>query len=96
MIEWAPQKMDGRRTRVPEHLRAGLTRYVEQGVEPGSGLRAILEDRPLSQIVGYCDTETDAALGNIYRFLYNAVGSPAWGSPERVAAWIAHNGMQGQ
>lgn len=95
MIEWAPQKMDGARTFVPEHLREGLTRYVENGIRPGRGLEGILKDLPLSQVISYVDSETEAALGNIYRFLYNAVGSPAWGSAEKVEAWIKQNGMQG-
>lgn len=94
-IEWSPDKMSGVRTYVPPHIRAGLTRYVEQGIRPGDGLLNILEDRPLSQIVPHVDNDVEAHLGSIYRFLYNAVGSPAWGSPEKVAAWIKQKGMQG-
>lgn len=95
MIEWRPELMDGPRTYVPTHIREGLRRYVEDGIRPGDGLLAILEDRPLSTIIGRVDRDVEAHLGSIYRFLYNAVGSPAHGSPEKVAAWIAHQGMQG-
>lgn len=95
-IEWNPAAMDRRSTFVPQHLRGGLSRYVEQGIRPGDGLLSILEDRPLSQVLARVDAETAAALLEIYRFLYNNVGSPAWGSPERVKDWIAQGGIQGR
>lgn len=92
MIEWNPDQMH----LVPAHLREGLARYVEQGIRPGDGLLSILEDRPLSEIIPRCDDEVQANLGYIFRFLYNNVGSPAWGSKERVAAWMARGGIQGR
>lgn len=94
MIEWRPEAMDGVRTYVPVHIREGLRRYVEDGIRPGSGLLSILEDRPLSEIVSRVDADVEAHLGTIYRFLYNNVGAPAWGSPERVREWMEHRGMQ--
>lgn len=94
-IEWRPELMGGVRTYVPSHIREGLCRYVEGGIRPGDGLRAILEDRPLSEILGRVDSDVETHLGSIYRFLYNAVGSPAWGSPEKVAAWIEQKGLHG-
>lgn len=96
MIEWRPELMAKASTFVPEHLRGGLCRYVEQGIEPGNGLRMILENRPLGTVVAAVDRDVEPHLGSIFRFLYNAVGAPAWGDEERVAAWLAQKGMQGQ
>lgn len=95
MIEWRPEAMDGVRTYVPSHIREGLRRYVEDGIRPGSGLRSILEDRPLSEIVSRVDGDVEAHLGTIYRFLYNHMPAAAHGSSERVQAWMEHRGMQG-
>lgn len=87
--------MERERTFVPEPQRAAIARYVEQGVYPGTALTLILENRPLGDILGHVDAETEIALGSIWRFLYNGVGSPAWGTPERVAAWRERGGMEG-
>lgn len=92
MIEWNPERLGI----VPMHLRDGLTRYVEQGIRPGDGLLSILEDRPLSVIIGRSDDTVELALGDIYRFLYNYVPGSCHGTPERVAAWIERGGIQGR
>lgn len=96
MIEWRPELMAKASTFVPEHLRGGLCRYVEQGIEPGNGLRMILENRSLGEVVTSVDREAEPHLGSIFRFLYYGLGSPAWGSEERVAKWLAQKGMQGE
>lgn len=95
-IEWRPEIMDHQRTFVPEHLRGGIVRFIEQGIDPGNGLRHILENGLLSEIIPYLDEISEGHLGSIYRFLYNGVGSPAWGSRDKVKAWIERGGLKGK
>lgn len=87
--------MEAPRTFVPPTLRATIVRYVEQGIYPGSGMLQILENRPLSEIVGSVDDEVERHLGNIYRFLHIGLGSLAWGDPERVRGWMRRKGIDG-
>jgi len=90
--EWNPSKLD----MVPEHLRDGLTRYVEQGIRPGNGLLSILMDRRLSEVLSACDDVTVANLRSIYRFLYNYATGQCHGDAQRVYAWIERGGIQGR
>lgn len=95
-FEWDPEKMRAPRTWVPMHLRDGFTRYVVQGIPTGSGMRSILEDRPLSDVLPHLDETAEQHVGSIYRFLYNAAPGECFGSPEKVKAWIARGGIQGR
>lgn len=80
--------------RVPVQFRQSLKLYVLEGSPPGQFLSACIENNLLTAIC-HADPEAAAALKPIVVFLYNYVPSPAWGSPEKRAAWQAHNGGRG-
>ena len=71
--------------KLPEQYRDGLRRYIEEGIMPGSFLRAVLEDR-LHDAVVRCDNISQ--LKDIVLWIYNEAPSICWGSPEKVRDWI--------
>ena len=79
----SPSNIEAERAELlPERIRLEIERYACEGAEPGPWLRAILE----SGIVKGWGTIT-VALGHIVA----QVPETAWGSRERVEAWlVAH------
>ena len=75
-------------SKVPVHyMLSGMQRYVEHGIEPGSFLRAVLEN-DLHQAVAYADSENMKALWEWCMFIYTDIPASIWGSPEKVQAHI--------
>jgi hypothetical protein len=54
----------------------------------GNFVMALLTNN-LSRAFLHADDENRAALRQYVGFLHNEMPSPAWGSPEKVAAWLA-------
>lgn len=76
---------------LPEHLQAGMKRYVEHGIETGSFLRAALENDFTSAVLR-CDVMADGwILYHLARFLRDELPDEAWGSHAKVEAWIARH-----
>jgi hypothetical protein len=73
--------------RVPVHMREGLRLYVDEHIEPGSFLRAVLENN-LSLSFQRADSINRYALFDIVSYLYNWCPMDCWGSPERVEKWL--------
>ncbi len=80
-----PSRMEGL---VPEHLRPGLRRYIEDGVRPGDALFAILCNAPAAEVVLRCDELVLPRLADIYRFLHNDCPSQCWGTRSTCEAWV--------
>jgi len=72
--------------RLPRGLVGGMKRYLEDGIIPGSFLRAVLENN-LSESFAQADLENRARMHDIVMFLYNDIPMDAWGSPEKVQKW---------
>jgi hypothetical protein len=71
---------------LPHHLRGGMKRYFEEGIETGSFLRAVLEgDSQKSYSLG--DLRSLRARPQIEAFLRKAP-EEAWGTAAKVQAWI--------
>ena len=87
-------------TCVPEHMRGGLQRYIEDGIEPGSFLLAVLANDFVNAI-GMADGINREYLSDWALFLYNELpgrGShkpDCWGSREAVDNWIKIGGLKG-
>ena len=79
---------------VPGHIRGGIIRYVEEGHPVGGFLTALFENK-LFEAVGRADVMNSKALVHIVLWIYNYAPSNSWGSPEKVEAWQAHNGLAG-
>ena len=71
---------------LPEHLREGMRRYFEQGIETGSFLRAVLE-RDTQKAYNLGDLVSLRELPRIAIFLVKAPPN-SWGTPAKVQAWI--------
>lgn len=74
-------------TTVPEHLRAGLRRYIEHGVEPGGFLCAAIENDFVGAVSRWHGFHS--GVQEVVSFLHNFMPPPAWGSKERRLAWQA-------
>jgi hypothetical protein len=74
--------IDSEETVLERHI-ASIQRYVEHGIEPGSGIRAILSN-DLMETFARLDDDSRAALYDIVKYLVNKVPCGLWGSPERV------------
>jgi hypothetical protein len=74
---------------VPEHIAAGLLRYVEEGCPVGGFLTAVLCN-DLREAVGRADDKSMAGLPAIVGWLYNETPAGCWGSPDKVKAWVLH------
>ncbi len=75
-------------SRVRVDIREAVLRYINDGWQPGGFLTAVLSNN-LRDAFGRADAENFATLGDLVGWLYNHAPSPCWGSPEKVAAWLA-------
>lgn len=76
---------------LPEWAREGLRLYVEEHVEPGSGLRACLEN-DLKQVVSRVWQRTPESAQDlclVVSWLYHEVPGDCWGSKQNVEVWLA-------
>lgn len=76
-----------REFRIPEYKADGIERYLDHGINPGSFLRAVLENN-LKEAVGCADEENLRNLPAFVSYFYNEVPKASWGSPAEVEAWI--------
>lgn len=73
--------------RLPEHIRGGARRYIEDGVLPGDFLQAVICNNLRESFVKADDTNTDRMF-DIVCFFYNEAPSRCWGSEEKMYNWI--------
>jgi hypothetical protein len=73
-------------SRLPEHVRPSMRRYIEDGLEPGHSLMRVLEGRIDAVLIFRSDLP---ALHAIVRWLHDDVPSACWGGPDQVQHWIA-------
>ena len=72
--------------KLPEHLQDGMKRYVEDGIQAGHFLTAVLSNDLLGA-VSRADPKSLEALPDIVRWLHWEIPSSAWGSEEKVKNW---------
>ena len=80
---------------IPDYMREGLIAYRQQGVPPGGFLTKVLEN-DLVEAAGKADIRNMTNLPAYANFLYNCMPRAAWGSPDRVKAWIQRGGLVGR
>lgn len=79
---------------IPAHMMSSLEGYKNLGWQPGSFLRAILENN-LVNAASNADEQNKHLLFDYANYLYNKLPRAAWGSPEAVDAWVKHEGAMG-
>ncbi len=67
-------------------FKESIDRYVENGMEPGGFITAVLEN-DLVGAFGRADTAAMTNLKHIICYCYNEIPSICWGSREKVANW---------
>jgi hypothetical protein len=75
-------------SKLPEHMRSGAETYVEQGVEPGGFLTAVLCNDFVNAF-GKADEINFARMHDWASWLWNEAPSQCWGSREKMNAWIS-------
>ena len=68
---------------IPQNIKDSLDRYVNEGIMPGSFLRAVLTN-DLAGAVFKADSKNLAALKDIMLYVYNEIPANAWGSTATV------------
>ena len=72
---------------IPDYMMDGVERYIEQGIEPGDFLSAIITNN-LSEAVRRADDEHIKNIPAYVSYFYNKAPSPCWGSPKKMTAWM--------
>ena len=73
-------------SKLPEHCRGGMKRYIEEGIPPGDFLEAVICN-DLVQAFARADDTNITRLFDYANFLYNEVPSVCWGSKEKMLGW---------
>ena len=72
---------------VSRHVKESLERYVDDHIEPGGFLRAVLEN-DLRESFGRADEGNRLELFNIVMYIYSELPAICWGSKKKVDGWL--------
>jgi hypothetical protein len=72
---------------IPDYIKDSLDLYRDHRCPPGDCLRAVLSNDLLGAF-SRADPDTAAAMRSIVMYISNDFPARAWGSPEKVEAWI--------
>jgi hypothetical protein len=70
-----------------EDIKEALDEYVRIGRPTGDFLRAVLSNN-LAESFGRADMQNRHDMFEIVNYVYNELPGAAWGSPEKVKAWL--------
>ena len=71
---------------LPEHMRGGAKRWIEDGIQPGGFMMSVIAN-DLFGAVQLADHINKNRLQDICSFFYNEAPSGCWGSKEIAKAW---------
>lgn len=80
-------------TLCPPNLRESIDRYVDEGIETGGFLRAVLENNLWLAVVA-ADEINQALIPAVVAYVIEAVPAGIIGSPERVARHLKAKRME--
>lgn len=86
--------MDIDYSKLPEHMQDGTELYVEDGIEPGDFLLAVLRN-DLVGAFGRADPINAASMHDWADWLFNDAPMGCWGSAAKVSAWVDKGGLKG-
>ena len=72
--------------RIPDRMQAAITRYVENGITPGSFLTAVICN-DLQTACAKADDENIHIIPAYAAYFYNEAPSDCWGSFEKMKSW---------
>ena len=72
---------------IPAHMMDAITRYIDDGIKPGSFLTGIISN-DLREAVSNADDENLHNIPAYMGYFYNEAPSGCWGSPEFMQEWI--------
>ena len=74
---------------LPEHIRGGARRWIEDGIPPGDFLEAVFRNQ-LCEAFGRADETNQAAMFSIVQFMYNEAPMDCRGTKyDRWQGWSA-------
>jgi len=73
-------------TKLPEHIRGGMQRWIEHGIKPGNFLQAVIRN-DLVDSFGQADEINLAAIFDIVEFMYNEAPGNCWITKENIKNW---------
>lgn len=79
--------LKNKQQRIPGHTLEDIINYINQGIRPRSFLTAVLSNN-LKESFAQADDLNIANMFAIVKHLYNEIPIAAWGSYEKVRAWI--------
>lgn len=79
---------------LPEHIRGGMKRYIEQGIIPGDFLQAVIQDK-LVDSFGRADETNITNMFKIAMFAYNEMPMRSRGSENAMLKWHEIGGLNG-
>lgn len=80
---------------LPEHMRDGARRYIENGIEPESFLTAVICN-DLYAAFAKADHENRKAMLAWVRFFHFEAPAECFGTRADMQAWIARGGLAGK
>jgi len=72
---------------LPEHIRKAVKAYVEDRIQPGGFLTAVIQNN-LVESFKRADHINIKRMSDIVEFFYNEVPSACWGSSEKMKKWL--------
>ena len=79
---------------IPDYMQAGMLRWIEHGIPPGSFLEAVIKN-DLMHAFEKADSTNEHCMRDYVIFLYNYAPSDCFGSKEAYGAWKAQGGLMG-
>lgn len=85
--EYNAQRIEAGAHLIPEYMIGAVSRYILNGIPPGSFLTAVISN-DLREAFGRADDINAANMHGWVKFFYNYAPSGCWGSPEAYSSWL--------
>lgn len=77
---------------LPEHIRGGVQRFIENGIKPGGFLTAVLEGNLVKAVLR---ADSPATLHATVMWLYREAPAVCFGTSGAMQGWCAAGGLSG-
>ncbi len=80
---------------LPGYMQPGMKRWIEEGIEPGSFLMAVIANADVRTVFELADDTNRHCVFDYLIYLYNYAPSACWGCRENVQSWRAKLNSEG-